>query len=47
MNSQVLWGDYPSCRSLAIYELFRPNNAPFVTVIAYTWNGHVKKLKKL
>ena len=47
MNSQVLWGDYPSCRSLAIYELFRPNNAPFVTVIAYTWNGHVKKLRKL
>ena len=45
MNSQVLWGDYPSCRSLAIYELFRPNNDPFVTVIPYIWNGHVRKLK--
>ena len=44
MNSQVLWGDYPSCRSLAIYELFRPNNAPFVTKVAYKWNGHVKKV---
>lgn len=45
MNSQALWGDYPSCPSLAIYELFRPNNAPFVTVVAYTWNGHVRKVK--
>ena len=45
MNSQVLWGDYPACRSLAIYELFRPLNAPFVTVIAYIWNGSVKRLK--
>lgn len=44
MNSQVLWGDYPSCKSLAIYELFRPNNAPFVTKVAYQWNGHVKKV---
>lgn len=45
MNSQVLWGDYPACRSLAIYELFRPNNAPFVTVIPYEWNGFKKKVK--
>ncbi|MBS5588108.1 MAG: hypothetical protein KHX14_04720 [[Clostridium] spiroforme] len=43
MNSQVLWGDYPSCPSLAIYELFRPNNAPFVTKIAYKWNGHERR----
>lgn len=43
MNSQVLWGDYPSCKSLAIYELFRPNNAPFVTKVYYKWNGHVRK----
>ena len=21
MNSQVLWGDYPACRSLAIYQV--------------------------
>lgn len=44
MNSQVLWGDYPSVRSLAIYELFRPENAHFVTVIAYEWNGKIKRL---
>lgn len=44
MNSQFLWGDYPSCRSLAIYELFRPNNAPFVTKVAYLWNGHKRKM---
>ena len=44
MNSQVLWGDYPSCPSLAIYELFRPNNAPYVTVVSYIWNGFVKRL---
>jgi len=45
MNSQVLWGDYPSCKSLAIYELFRLNNDPFITTVAYTWNGHVKQVK--
>ncbi len=44
MNSQVLWGDYPSCKSLSIYELFRPNNVPFVTKVAYKWNGHIKKV---
>lgn len=45
MNSQVLWGDYPSCKSLAIYELFRPNNAPYVTKVAYVWNGLVRKVQ--
>lgn len=45
MNSQVLWGDYPSVSSLAIYELFRPENAKYVTVIAYEWDGFVKRLK--
>lgn len=43
MNSQFLWGDYPTCQSLAIYELFRPNNAPYVTKVAYQWNGHKRK----
>ena len=42
MNSQVLWGDYPSVKDLAIYELHRPNNANFVTTMQYHWNGHVK-----
>ena len=45
MNSQVLWGDYPSCKSLAIYELFRPNNAPYVATVAYHWNGHQRSVK--
>lgn len=45
MNSQVLWGDYANVRSLAIYELFRPENARFVTVIAYEWDGKVKRMK--
>lgn len=44
MNSQVLWGDYPSVSALAIHELFRPENARFVTVISYEWNGHQKRM---
>lgn len=44
MNSQVLWGDYPSVRALAIHELFRPENAHYVTVISYEWNGHEKRM---
>lgn len=47
MNSQVLWGDYPSVKALAIHELFRPENARYVTVISYTWNGHIKTLVDL
>ena len=45
MNSQVLWGDYASVKGLAIYELFRPENARFVTVIPYEWDGHIKRMK--
>lgn len=45
MNSQVLWGDYASVKALAIYELFRPENAKFVTVIAYEWDGKEKRMK--
>ncbi len=44
MNSQVLWGDYPNVPSLAIYELYRPNNAHYITVIRYEWNGQTKRL---
>lgn len=39
MNSQVLWGDYETVRSLAVCELVRPKNADFVTVIRYKWDG--------
>ena len=44
MNSQVLWGDYPSVKALAIYELFRPDNAKFITIVGYDWNGKTKRL---
>ncbi|GAB3798024.1 TIGR02680 family protein [Virgibacillus kimchii] len=39
MNSQVLWGDYDTIRKLSIYELVRPKNADFVSVIRYHWDG--------
>ncbi|MEG0507183.1 MAG: TIGR02680 family protein [Longicatena sp.] len=45
MNSQVLWGDYATVHNLAIFELFRPENARYVTVIPYVWDGHKKRLK--
>ena len=43
-NSQVLYGDYETVPSLAIYELIRPENATFVTTIRYKWNGRVREL---
>ena len=39
INSQVLWGDYPTVPSLSICELVRPNNADYVTVLRYRWDG--------
>ena len=42
INSQVLWGDYDTMPGLAIYQLLRPENAKFVTVIKYVWNGKEK-----
>ena len=44
INSQNLWGDYETVPSLSICELLRPNNADFVTVIRYHWNGKVRSL---
>lgn len=44
INSQVLWGDYDTMPGLAIYQLLRPENAKFVTVIKYVWNGKEKIL---
>ncbi|MFA5635638.1 MAG: TIGR02680 family protein [Anaerovoracaceae bacterium] len=43
INSQILWGDYETVPKLAIYQLLRPENAKFVTVIPYAWNGFIKK----
>ena len=39
INSQVLWGDADSIPAIAIYQLLRPENAKFVTVIGYIWRG--------
>jgi uncharacterized protein (TIGR02680 family) len=44
INSQSLWGDYDTVPDLAICELVRPNNANFVSVIRYRWNGKVREL---
>ena len=44
INSQVLWGDYDTVPSLAIYHLIRPLNAKCVTVMNYVWNGKVRTL---
>lgn len=44
INSQILWGDYDTVPALAIYQLIRPENARYVTVIRYVWNGTVKQM---
>ena len=44
INSQILWGDYDTVPGLAIYQLIRPENAKFVSVIRYIWNGKVKTM---
>lgn len=46
LNSQILWGDYETVPSIAIYQLIRPENVKYVTVIPYVWNGKVRKLVK-
>ena len=44
INSQVLWGDCDTLDALAIYQLVRPENAKFVTVMPYLWNGFSREL---
>ncbi|WKB35373.1 hypothetical protein QS257_17665 [Terrilactibacillus sp. S3-3] len=44
MNSQALFGDYETVSALNIYELIRPKNANYVSVIAYHWNGRERRL---
>ncbi len=44
INSQSLWGDYDTVPALSISELVRPQNAPYVTVIRYYWNGKVRRM---
>lgn len=45
MNSQALFGDYPTVSSLMVYELLRPQNMNLVTAICYYWNGHRKEMR--
>lgn len=44
INSQVLWGDCDTLDALAIYQLLRPENAKFVSVMPYLWNGTVREM---
>lgn len=44
LNSQILWGDCDTVDSLAIYQLLRPDNVKYVTVISYIWNGLQRKV---
>lgn len=44
INSQVLWGDCDTLDALAIYQLIRPENAKFVTVMSYLWNGKSREI---
>lgn len=44
MTSQQLWGCYDTVPALSIYQIFRPNDVDFVTVIPYYWNGHTKRI---
>ena len=44
INSQVLWGDCDTLDALAIYQLIRPENAKFVTVMPYVWKGNTREL---
>ena len=44
INSQVLWGYCDTLDALAIYQLLRPENAKFVTVMPYLWNGKAKEM---
>lgn len=44
INSQVLWGDCDTLDALAVYQLIRPDNVKYVTVLPYIWNGKIKEL---
>jgi uncharacterized protein (TIGR02680 family) len=44
MTSQILWGCYDTVPSLSIYEIYRPQDVDYVTLIPYYWNGHQRRL---
>ena len=43
MNSQAVWGEYDVVPELNIYNLLRPLNKPFVTLVKFHWNGRVRQ----
>ncbi|SFR09664.1 TIGR02680 family protein [Desulfoscipio geothermicus] len=44
MTSQVLWGCYDTVPKLSIYEVYRPQDVDYVTLIRYYWNGRRRLL---
>jgi hypothetical protein len=44
MTSQVLWGCYDTVPSVEIYEILRYNDADFITLIRYHWNGKIRRM---
>lgn len=44
MTSQVLWGCYDTVPALSIYEVYRPQDVDFVTLIPYYWNGIQRRM---
>lgn len=44
MNSQVIRGEHDVVPALNTYELLRPQNANYVTVIPFHWNGRILKM---
>lgn len=44
MTSQHLWGCYDTVPAVSIYELYRPKDAPYVSLIRYIWNGRQRTL---
>lgn len=47
MNSQALWGCYPTVDSLEIIELLRPQDTDVVTILRYHWDGRTIQLEGL
>ncbi|PWA13433.1 TIGR02680 family protein [Pueribacillus theae] len=44
MTSQVLWGCFDTVPNLSIYEIIRPKDVDFVTLLRYHWNGYRREM---
>ncbi|MHB1128223.1 MAG: TIGR02680 family protein [Bacillota bacterium] len=44
MTSQLLWGCYDTVPNLSIYEIYRPKDVNFVTLIRYHWDGVQRRM---